>query len=451
MKIFKKLFGISTMLMMGFFSVAQESQKQSLTIEDAVNLANQNNITIKTSQGSLDLLKAKNTFSWNSISPSFGLSGSFVPDLEDWANPDDNIYSFGLTGSVSLTLKTNLYSDIKGAKIAYESGKLSYEQTCRKIELNVRTAFYGLLYEQENLVLQQRSLATAKTQYEQNQEKFKNGQISELDVMQSRVNYEQKIPTVESVALQLENDYSTFKQMIGIPQETLIELQGSLDDILKIKAINFPEGEAIVAPDVKTAEYNLETAKNNLLASRFSAYGPVISARFSYGGTDINMPNPEKTKNPNADVPDRIDSKSNSSSISIGVTIPLDGYLPWSTGAATIGSNKVNLNNAQMQLENTKTTVAIQTENYLRKINQGISQISSIKSTVDLANKSYTMTKTAYNYGKTDLLSLQSASDKVLTNEVNLKSQAYSLIGNILNLEYLLGLPFGTLLQEKSE
>ena len=307
------------------------------------------------------------------------------------------------------------------------------------------------MYEQENLVLQQRSLATSKTQYEQNQEKFKNGQISELDVMQSRVNYEQKIPTVESVALQLENDYSTFKQMIGIPQETLIELQGSLDDILKIKAINFPEGEAIVAPDVKTAEYNLETAKNNLLASRFSAYGPVISARYSYGGTDINMPNPEKTKNPNADVPDRTDSKSNSSSISIGVTIPLDGYLPWSTGAATIGSNKVNLNNAQMQLENTKTTVAIQTENYLRKINQGISQISSIKSTVDLANKSYTMTKTAYNYGKTDLLSLQSASDKVLTNEVNLKSQAYSLIGNILNLEYLLGLPFGTLLQEKSE
>lgn len=445
MKIFKKLLSISIMLVTGFFCAAQEEQKQTLTIEDAVNLANQNNITIKTSQGSLNLLKAKNTFSWNSVSPSFGLSGSFVPDLEDWANPDDNIYTFGLTGSVNLTLKTNLYSDIKGAKIAYESGKLSYEQTCRKIELNVRTAFYGLLYEQENLDLQQRSLATAKTQYEQNQEKFKNGQISELDVMQSRVNYEQKIPTVESVALQLENDYSTFKQMIGIPQETIIELQGSLDDILKIKAINLSERGAIVAPDVKTAEYDLETAKNNLLSSRFSAYGPVISAKYSYGGTDINMPNPEKTMNPNADVPDRIDSKSTSSSISIGVTIPLDGYLPWSTGAASIASSKVNVENAKMQLENTKTTVAIQTENYIRKINQGIAQVASLQSTADLAKQSYNMTKTAYNYGKADFLTLQSASDNVLSSQVSLQNQAYSLISTILNLEYLLGLPYGTL------
>lgn len=431
MKIFKKLFGISTMLMMGFFSVAQESQKQSLTIEDAVNLANQNNITIKTSQGSLDLLKAKNTFSWNSISPSLKVNGSFSDDFEK----DQIIY--GVTGTISMALSTNLYSNIVGARIAYESGKLSYEKTCRQIELNVRTAFYGLLYEQENLVLQQRSLATAKTQYEQNQEKFKNGQISELDVMQSRVNYEQKIPTVESVALQLENDYSTFKQMIGIPQEIIIELQGSLDDILKIKSINLPEGNVADTPDVKTAEYNLGTAKNNLLASRFSSYGPTVSASYNYGKGKMSLAG--------------VESDTTTNSLSVGVSIPLDGYLPWSNGAATIANSKINVKNAEMQLENTKTTVEIQTENYKRKINQGISQISSIKSTVDLANKSYTMTKTAYNYGKTDLLSLQSASDKVLTNEVNLKSQAYSLIGNILNLEYLLGLPFGTLLQEKSE
>ena len=61
----------------------------------------------------------------------------------------------------------------KNANLSYESGKISYEQKCKSIELNVRTAFYGLLYEQENIQLQKRGLETSENQYKQNQEKFK--------------------------------------------------------------------------------------------------------------------------------------------------------------------------------------------------------------------------------------------------------------------------------------
>jgi outer membrane protein TolC len=81
----------------------------------------------------------------------------------------------------------------------------------------------------------------------------------------------------------------------------------------------------------------------------------------------------------------------------------------------------------------------------VRKINQAIYQIDSLKSNVELAEKTYNMTKSAYNYGNTDLLNLQSASDKVLSASVNLKYQAYSLISTILQLENLLGIPYGTL------
>ncbi len=426
MKILKKLFSISIMLVTGFFCVSQEGQKQTLTIEDAVNLANQNNITIKTSQGSLNLLKAKNTFSWNSVSPSVSVKGSFMDDFEN------DSMTYGITGTVSMALSTNLISSINGAKIAYESGKLTYEQTCRKIELSVRTSFYALLYEQENLRLQKQNLSTAKSQYEQNQEKFKNGQISELDVMQSRVNYEQKIPTVQSIELQFNNDLATFKQLIGLDQKTELVLDGSLEEILKIKKITLPESST-PAPDVVSAEYDVQTAQNNLLASRFSAYGPVISATYNYGKNQTYVGAVDST------------TDSTTNSLSIGVSIPLDGYLPWSTGAASIASSKVNVENAKMQLENTKTTVAIQTENYIRKINQGIAQVASLQATADLAKQSYNMTKTAYNYGKADFLTLQSASDNVLSSQVSLQNQAYSLISTILNLEYLLGLPYGTL------
>ena len=61
------------------------------------------------------------------------------------------------------------------------------------------------------------------------------------------------------------------------------------------------------------------------------------------------------------------------------------------------------------------------------------------------------MTETAYNYGKTDFLTLQNASDNVLNAEVSLKNQAKTLMETLLDTEYLLGLEFGTILKLSTE
>lgn len=419
----KIIAAVVALLCFSAFSQQNETftETRTLTLDEAVSLAKENNISIKTAQGSLDLLKAKNNYSWNSVSPTLKVAGSFVDNFDTQAT------SLGITGSVSMGLSTNLISSIQGAKIAYDQGQLSYEQTCRKIELTVRKAFYALIYSEENLKAQKRALETAKAQYESNKEKFRNGQISELDVMQSRVNYEQKIPTVENATLLLSNDYRTFKQTLGLDQKLLIKLAGTLDDVMKIKAVAMPK-ELDEAPDVISAQFDLDTEKNKLLANRFSAYGPVITASYNYGKTKLSSSETWGTKN----------------DLTLGVSIPLDGYLPWSNGAAAISASKISVKNAEMKLENTKTTVLINTENYVRKINQGISQLKSLKSTADLSEQTYQMTKTAYNYGKTDLMSLQKAQDNVLSSEVSVKSQAYTLLGTIFDLEYLLGLPFGS-------
>ena len=100
---------------------------------------------------------------------------------------------------------------------------------------------------------------------------------------------------------------------------------------------------------------------------------------------------------------------------------------------------------AKINLENEKSSAVIKTESYIRKINQAVLQIDSLKANVELAEQSYKMTQTAYNYGKKDLLSLQNASDNLLSAQVSLKSQAYSLISTILDLEKTLGIDFGTL------
>ena len=51
----------------------------------------------------------------------------------------------------------------------------------------------------------------------------------------------------------------------------------------------------------------------------------------------------------------------------------------------------------------------------------------------------------AYNHGTKDLLSLQNAQDSLFSTRVNLLNQAYTLETTVLNLENIIGVPFGTL------
>lgn len=405
------------------------SKEKILTLEECISLAKENNLSIKVHKNTLNDLKRKNETSWNSVSPSIKGDATFQDDFTNKTTE-----SFSISGSLGLTLSTNLYSTIKGAKLNYENGLLTYNQAVKQIEMSVWKTFYDLIYKTEYFSFQSQNLLTAKKNYEQNLEKFKNGKISELDVMSSRVSYEQKKPVLEEARIDLTNNLELFKNIIGVDFDDEIKLDGSLDFLLELKDIKLPPKEN-PSPDVQAAKFAVEIAENNLLAQRFSSYSPVITGTYKYGQT-LNIDNSLWNE---------------TSSLSVGVSIPLDSYLPWSSNAVSINSKKESLESAKLNLEDAEKSIRVNTENALRKINQIISMLEVSKETVALAKKTYEMTETAYNYGKTDFLTLQNASDNVLNAEVSLKNQAKTLMETLLDTEYLLGLEFGTILKLSTE
>lgn len=404
------------------------SKEKILTLEECISLAKENNLSIKVHKNTLNDLKRKNETSWNSVSPSIKGDAAFQ---DDFINKTE---SFAISGSLGLMLSTNLYSTIKGAKLNYENGLLTYNQAVKQIEMSVWKTFYDLIYKTEYFSFQSQNLLTAKKNYEQNLEKFKNGKISELDVMSSRVSYEQKKPVLEEARIDLTNNLELFKNIIGVDFDDEIKLDGSLDFLLELKDIKLPPKEN-PSPDVQAAKFAVEIAENNLLAQRFSSYSPVITGTYKYGQA-LNIDNSLWNE---------------TSSLSVGVSIPLDSYLPWSSSAVSINSKKESLESAKLNLEDAENSIRVNTENALRKINQIISMLEVSKETVALAKKTYEMTETAYNYGKTDFLTLQNASDNVLNAEVSLKNQAKTLMETLLDTEYLLGLEFGTILKLSTE
>ena len=407
-----------------FFAGAVSAEE--LTVEDAVRYAMENNISVQKDKITLDALKRVKKYSWNGVSPSASVSANALFPAAGDARQYD--YSLSIQGSVNFALSPSLYSSIRTAALNYENGLLTYDEALRSIELNVRSAFYHLLYELAYIELQRRNLETAGQQYEQNTKKYKSGQLSELDMLSSQVKYERLKPVLESAEVTFDNDMASFKQLLGLDQSAELSLSGSLPDARSFGDITV-EVDAEDTPVIRAGKNSVKIAQAALLARRFAAWGPALSAGWTYGKSKTNLSDDFSTTN----------------AISLGVSIPLDGYLPWSQGAQSAASASDSVKTAKLTLENSRTTVAVRIDNYVKQIRQIQSQIASLEANVDLAQKSYDMARDAYNHGSRDLLTLQTAADSLLNARTDLALQEYTLITKMLNLEYTLGVPFGSL------
>ncbi len=441
-----KKFLIASILLLtsAFFGFSQsddlsdkKSETHVLTVEDAVSLALENNISIKQSKMDLDLLETKNKYSWNSVSPSIsvsgGVSGSQSGKLENFSDSQSNL-SWSASGSLSLSLSPSIATSVKSAQLAYEQGQMTYEETKRKIELSVRKTFYQLLYFNENLELQQKSLDSAAETYKSNLSKYNQGRLSELNLLTSQYNYESKIPTIENLKTTYESNLDSFKEVLGIKLSDKIELNGNLEEALKEVLPSDDEVEKNPSlenvPAIKSALKNIEIAENSLAATKFSAWGPSLSLSANAStGSGIN-PSSDQTL---------------SLSYSATVRIPLDGYLPWSSGSLSVQSQKESLEKLKQNLEQTKTSTMISVRSSINTIDQALTQLELYEKNVDLMQKTYDMTKTSYNVGSSDLLTLQNAEVNLYQAKYNVQNQRYTIISAILDLENTLGIDFGTL------
>lgn len=420
----KKVLLLTTVFLCGMVFCYSQENIRKLTVDDAVILAADNNISLQRQRISLNTLEKKKDTSWNGISPSLSASGNMSIPFEE-----NSKMSYSISASASLNFTPSLFTAIKTAKLNYENGVTSYENAVRTVELNVRKVFCNLLYSKENIQLQERKLETAKSLYESNLAKYNRGQLSELDLLNSQYNYESTIPTLQSLQINYDNSIATFKQTLGLNQSEEIELVGNIEDFLNIGKIEINKNIEEV-PAVKTILANMELAKTQLLATRFSAWGPSLSASYSYGKSG----NFESS-----------DLRTTGNSLSLSLRIPLDGFLPWSNGALSIANQKANLKDLELQLKEKKESTELEIQNSIKKIEQAQAQLNVLENNVELAQKRYNMTLTAYNHGSKDLLTLQNASDALMTARINLSSQKITIFSAILDLENILGVPFGTL------
>ena len=416
----------------------------TLTVDQAVDYANQNSKTLKSSAIDLEMKKRANDYKWNQFLPSVNVSATMnrgneytdtMGALMSQINPmyqapevveSDHWTAVGNVG-ISWNFSFALIDGLRLIKKQYEAGQITWDQTLRQNELQIRKLFYGLLLQQESLALQQQSLENARLRAEQAQVNYRNGRIPELSLLQAQVAYENARPNILKQEQALNQQMDLFGFMLGLPFGTDITLEGEInptfidlnpDELISLYAQNHP--------DILSLQKNLEILSLNLSVNNLQTYTPSLSLSWGFQPVVADI-----TSN-------WIDTYADNGAFSATLAWNLTNLLPFSANRQAAKDIKDNIRKLELSLETLieKTELDIRTQ--VDALDQSQVAIEASSGNIQLAQRSYDMTLVAYRNGTAELLDVRDAENQLNQAKLGLANEKFNYLSGLLDLEYTL-------------
>lgn len=458
------------------FAFAQESdsnknEKLILTVDDAVNYALKNNQSLKSAAIDLEIKKRANSNSWNTFLPSASLSGTLARSndidtikssiessaafpaflqgaslygLEGGLKAASNIDSSKLiddmygseeaalwhpVGSLSFSWAFNaaMLKSISATKKQYEAGLISWEQSVRETEVNIKKMFYGILLAQENLKIQKESMRNAEARWHQAEINYRNGTVPRLSVLNSQVTYENMKPTILSAENSLKQTKETFGFLLGLPYGTKIDLTGTIEtSYVDVNADELFKKYVEQNNEIKSLKKNIELIKTGIDATYLSTFTPSLAVGFGLQPTVSNI-----TKN-------WFDKDNYSEGGNLTITLAysnLFDMLPWSSNMQKLKDSKQQLAQAEIGLEQLYQNAEIEVHKLCDNLTVSRANIEAMRNNVTLAQEAYDSTLKAYNNGTQELLAVRDSESSLNQARLGLMNEKFNYISAILDLE----------------
>jgi outer membrane protein TolC len=305
---------------------------------------------------------------------------------------------------------------------------LDYETAKKKLVVETAKTYYSLLKDEKNIDLLTLKLDSAKKQLEKDSAGYKNGIVSEL-------NFQRSALSVASAQLDLRQAESTFRTAMvdflfdmGIkePRAPVI-----LVDVMEIKKydlnpIALTDKYLFESADVIKAKNNIENKELALQKTKFTNYGPSVSLSFG-----VNAAPDSRTKD---------FSLTDTLRGTVGVSIPIDSWIPNSKSNQSLASLGNEVEKAKIDLESTLSAARDSIFSSVIKLNNYWESIEIARSKVELSVKTYDITERAFNQGNIERLTLEAQRDALAESRQQLLTAELLYKNTVLDLCYALNL-----------
>ena len=457
----------------GRSAFAQEAgaEPMRLSPDEAVEMAIKSNLSLESARVSSSTKKRSSELSWNQFIPSVTVAGSLVLDNEktkvsglypvDIASlplglpiPPGSLYGvvpysveasqWHVAGSIqaSLTISIAMFENMKRLKIDYEGGMLSYEKAKLQLERDVRKSYNSMVLLQENINLLKENYQAAGRRVEMARANYNAGLAPELVLLQAQVAVENMKPMIEQAENGMRLSLASFAMFLGLPYNTPFELVPAEqeDNFIPLDVKELISKAASGKPDIQELRHTILMLESARKAQNYSLW-PFLN--LSWNTTPVFIKDPWKDPWFKSK-----DDWNRSGGLTISLGVRLHSLIPWSADfqgvknmddqirAANIGlaqmiqGTEIEIYNTILSLEKTQATTEVQSQ------------------TVSLAERAYRLTEEAYRAGLQDLLQVQNAELELKQAKVSMHEQHFNYLNGLLDLEYSIGVPFGTLTKE---
>ncbi|WP_461256033.1 TolC family protein [Treponema sp. R80B11-R83G3] len=399
-------------------------------LEDAVNLALENNLSLKKTEIDLTASGYSEKNLWSEIFPSISANASagYRNNLLGEVVPSGSGFNYSVGLGVSLGLNVGIPYALKNIKLAHQGNILKYEDAKNQLSIQITKLFFSLVAERNNLLLLEEIFNLAQRQYARSEVSFRNGLVGELSLIQSSLTLENARYNLSAAKIAHKNNMSDFLATLGLSDEDTI-LLGEVK-IVKIEA----DAEPLIneylpkRPDIIRANQEIErlslAQKQTLLQSK----APSLNLSVEWGSSNF-------------------DPFSDTLSATARLSIPIDPWIPGTAKDQAVSKASDSIEKAKLDLASAENSAKTQVRSLCALLRNSWDSILIARQSLTASQRSYQLTERGFNNGTVESLTLQDARNNMANARQRLLQTELSYFNMILDLSSALNIDWKNLIQ----
>lgn len=424
----------------GFAKAQTEQTTQNtltLTLDKALEIALDENPTIKVAAEEIALKKVASKEAWQSLLPEASLNGSLDHTIKA-AEMKLNDMSFKMgqdgtnTANAGLSMNLPLFAPAvyRAMSMTKTDIELAVEKS-RASELDlinqVTKAYYQLMLAQDSYEVLQGSYKLAEDNFNVVNAKYQQGAVSEFDKISAEVQMRSIKPNVISAANAVTLAKLQLKVLMGITADVDIKTDDNLTNYESMLFANQLKEEDMSLENnttMKQFELNMKLLEKNVKSLKTN-FMPTLSMSFSYQYQSLY--------NPNINFFDY--TWSNSSSLMFNLSIPL--YR--ASNFTKVKSARIQMRQLDWNRIDTERKLNMQVVSYRNNMTASSEQVVSNKENVMQAEKAVQIAGKRYEVGKGTVLELNSSQVSLTQAQLNYNQSIYDYLVAKADLDQVLG------------
>ena len=424
----------------GFAKAQTEQTTQNtltLTLDKALEIALDENPTIKVAAEEIALKKVASKEAWQSLLPEASLNGSLDHTIKA-AEMKLNDMSFKMgqdgtnTANAGLSINLPLFAPAvyRAMSMTKTDIELAVEKS-RASELDlinqVTKAYYQLMLAQDSYEVLQGSYKLAEDNFNVVNAKYQQGAVSEFDKISAEVQMRSIKPNVISAANAVTLAKLQLKVLMGITADVDIKTDDNLTNYESMLFANQLKEEDMSLENnttMKQFELNMKLLEKNVKSLKTN-FMPTLSMSFSYQYQSLY--------NPNINFFDY--TWSNSSSLMFNLSIPL--YR--ASNFTKVKSARIQMRQLDWNRIDTERKLNMQVVSYRNNMTASSEQVVSNKENVMQAEKAIQIAGKRYEVGKGTVLELNSSQVSLTQAQLTYNQSIYDYLVSKADLDQVLG------------